>query len=108
MSPYDPESHFSRSALSRLEAAGIPVVTSLAKVPEKLAETIGVLRNSATDNIVQQWISGKSSRPPTWRSLYDVLMELDLEEIGQEIKEYLASELLFNLAKVRNSQRWLG
>ena len=32
------------------------------------------------------------TRPPTWRSLYEVLRELDLEELSQEIEEYLSCE----------------
>ena len=50
---------------------------------------------SATDKlkkIFQLWLSGKSPLPPTWRSLYQVLRELNLEEMIRDIKECLAGE----------------
>ena len=86
MSAYDSDIQFSNGALSRLEEAGIPV---LEKVDEKLAAAIGV-RN--TSKVLEKWASEEflSTRPPTWRSLYEVMRELDLEELSQEIEEYLS------------------
>ena len=91
MSAYNPDSQFSKGALSRLEAAGIPVLTSLEKVDEKLAAAIGVQN---TSKVLKKWASGEflSTRPPTWRTLYEVMRELDLEELSQEIEEYLSCE----------------
>ena len=57
-----------------VEAAGIPVLTPL--------------RKWATGNI--DIASTDHDRPPTWRSLYELLRELDLEELSQEIEEYLS------------------
>ena len=86
MSAYDSDIQFSNGALSRLEEAGIPV---LEKVDEKLAAAIGV-RN--TSKVLEKWASEEflSTHPPTWRSLYEVMRELDLEELSQEIEEYLS------------------
>ena len=88
MSAYNPDSQFSKGALSRLEAAGIPVLTSLEKVDEKLAAAIGAQN---TSKVLKKWASGEflSTRPPTW---YEVMRELDLEELSQEIEEYLSCE----------------
>ena len=56
MSAYDPDSRFSKGALSRLEAVGIPVLTSLKKLDKKkLAATIG-MRN--TSKVLEEWASG--------------------------------------------------
>ena len=91
MSAYNPDSQFSKGALSRLEAAGIPVLTSLEKVDEKLAAAIGAQN---TSKVLKKWASGEflSTRPPIWRTLYEVMRELDLEELSQEIEEYLSCE----------------
>lgn len=92
VSPYDPDSQFSRSALSRLEAARIPVLSSLAKIDgEQLEKTIG-LSIGDYDDTLDRWI--ESCNPPTWKSLYDVLKELDLEELSEQIEEYLGSKWL--------------
>ena len=40
----------------------------------------------------QLWLSGKSPLPPTWRSLYQVLRELNLEEMIQDIEEHLTGK----------------
>ena len=95
MSAYDPDSQFSKGGLCRLEAAGIPVMTSLEKVGKKVAAAIGVHYNPYFNvNILEEWASMEmtSTRPPTWRTLYEVLRELDLEELSQEIEEYLSCE----------------
>ena len=34
------------------------------------------------------WLSGRSPRPPTWRSLLQVLTELGLQELSQQIEDY--------------------
>lgn len=98
VSPYTSDSQFSRSALHRLEATGIPVMTSIAGVQKPLAVAIGVQYNSYQspdiDKILEQWVSGNTSQPPTWRSLYDVLRKLDLEELSEQIDEYLCCELM--------------
>ena len=35
------------------------------------------------------WKSGRSHFPPTWKSLLSVLKKLNLEELSQQIKDYL-------------------
>ena len=35
------------------------------------------------------WKSGRSCFPPTWKSLLSVLKNLNLEELSQQIKDYL-------------------
>ena len=42
--------------------------------------------------IINYWLSGDFSLPPTWRSLYEVLEELGLMELSQRIQEYLIRE----------------
>ena len=101
-------------ALSKLEAAGIEVVmifhrnhhlkkhiihvatslqvvTSLSRSYRRLVAAIGI--NDAPKDklkyLIHCWLSGQSVRPATWRSLHDILRELDLEELSQQIEDYL-------------------
>ena len=107
VSPYDPDSQFSMSALCRLENKGIPVLKSLEPLHKELAVVAKVALSgganseymhsdprNATEIIIRQWTLGeKPILPPTWRSLYQVLRELGLEDLSQEIEEFLSSEL---------------
>ena len=69
-------------------------MTSLQTVSGKLEAAIGADHLSRFVYILLEWwVSGETSPvPPTWRSLYGVLRELDLEELGQQIEDYLSCE----------------
>ena len=128
----DHDSEFSLIALSKLEEAGVPVLTSLVKYHQQLARVIGfeyyqlrqrvddvldekiqdllcpneevefvislwkekivrvrgLCKHTASRYISANWLEG-SHRPLTWRSLYDVLRELNLEELIQQIEDTL-------------------
>ena len=68
----------------------------------RLAKIIGITKTPHMEKrhkeynlavfIFNFWLSGKSSLPPTWRSLYQVLEELGLLELSQRIQEYLICE----------------
>ena len=97
MSPYDPDSRFSMNSLSRLEGvAGIKIVTSLAEIPAQLAAVLGVSLMAGEEQqveiVIGKWESGQSQHPITWRSLLDILKELDLEDLSQEIEDYMHGE----------------
>ena len=99
MLPFNPEDNFSFHALSKLEAAGIPVLTTLTKITEKLRETIledeVELKGSQMEyvkTILMFWTSGKSLRAPTWRSLLDVLQELHEVVLSERIMDYLCGK----------------
>ena len=94
MSPYDPDSWFGEVALHQLEAAEIPVITSLAKVHKQLAAAIGAQYNGEEfTEILDKWVCCKTTCPPTWRSLYDVLRKLGHEELIEQIEQFLGCEL---------------
>ena len=68
VSPYDPDSRFKISSLTRLEAAGIKVVTAL----EHNLESIETF---------------------TWAELLEFISsELNLKELGQQIEAYLTGK----------------
>ena len=109
---------FSISALHKLEAAGIPVFSSLAPLHKELASALEIpqaeiakqkLPSRAFNNTTQQkldivmelWLSGESPLLPTWRSLYETLRLLGLKELRQQITEYTSCMLYqFNIAIV--------
>ena len=110
MSPYEPDSWFSMSALCRLEDKGIQVLASLEALHKELAEAAkitftarassvynGLHSRDAVEIVIRQWtLGGDPTLPPTWRSLYQVLRELGLEELSQQIEEFLSSESLIS------------
>lgn len=92
------------SALSRLEDAGIEILTALSNVHQKF---IGMLKvtldqpvqteydaSEAEERVeiaVRQWLSGHSFLSPTWQTLLAVLIQLNLEELSHNIQEFLTS-----------------
>ena len=93
VSPYDADSLFSEEALHRLELAQVPV-SALEEVHNQLAEAIGI--PYATYQFFGMWKffhhKKMVSLPPTWRELLKVLRELGLEELSQQIEDYLSCE----------------
>ena len=105
MPPYDPGGLFSKDCLSRIEkVAGIQILSTLAKIPRQLVSVAGVHMDAhnhwkdyegtviCIEMIIDEWKPGKSRRPPTWRSLLDVLRELDLKDLSQDLEEYMQGE----------------
>ncbi len=110
VSPYQPDSPFSMSALSRLEDAGFEILTSLANIRQKFLEAAGVTLDQkarteyeiseageCVEIVIRQWLCGNSSLPPTWRALFGVLNQLNLEELSCDTQAYLSSELLYHI-----------
>ena len=105
MSPYEPDSQFSMNSLDRLEATGIQIFTSLCNLRTELVDILGVDKLLSISRVISEWVSGKSSHPPTWRTLLSILRKLDLGELSQQIEDYLSSELvhmytLYNLGDI--------
>ena len=90
------------NVLYRLELVGINVVTSLAKVYTQVMRTAGLtmyesLRESLSgcktdikclEVIVKEWVEfGNAYFPPTWRSLLNMLRQLNMESLSQQIEE---------------------
>ena len=72
-------------------------MTSLAdlEIPAKLAAVLGVRLMTGEEKVqivIGKWESGQSQHPITWRSLLDILKELDLEDLSQEIDDYMQGE----------------
>ena len=70
----------------------MPVMTKLERVWERLAAVIEAGHPSSYDGLLEQWVSEWTSVLPTWRSLYRMLKQLDLEKLAKEIEDYLSCE----------------
>ena len=98
------DDRFSVSALHRLEAAGVPVVTSLKMEIENNPGQISRILYRQ-EEWAKEWEKGACHLPPTWRSLFEMLKELDLEDLSQEVQTYLTGELVYIL--LESSSPWL-
>ena len=82
------------SSLTRLEAAGVKVVTALRHNIDYLNTELGLYENSV-QCVIKQWEyrrrqAVKDCPPKTWRSLLRILsQEMNLRELSQRIEDYL-------------------
>ena len=107
VSSYDSGDQFNMSSLSKLEEANIPIVTALKSV-DTLKQLVSAARITLTeedkekldenfceddiDIVIERWLTGASLLPPTWRSLHDVLRQINMAELSQQIVEFLSGE----------------
>ena len=91
------------SSLSGL--AGTEIVASLAEVHAKIMLAAGISlsnqqkrkllakretqKNECLEIVIGQWGIGNSNCPPTWRSLLDILKQLNLQNLCQKIEDLL-------------------
>ena len=71
--------------------AGIPreeVMTA------RSSDKFRMLYGDSLDLVISLWLSGRSSFPPTWASLYQILRQLGCVELSHQIEDYLASECI--------------
>ena len=102
VSSFNPDSLFSISSLSKLEAAGIPVLKTLETFHLTLHKILALGRPPSDPEqeevgllkVIELWRCGGDDgvRPATWRVLLETLRSLDLHELSQQIKDYLWSE----------------
>ena len=87
-------------ALSKLEYAGVQIITSLKAVLNQLTAHIGVTYPEVSvKQAIVEWESGRSRFSPTWKSLFSVLKNLNQEELSQQIEDYLYGESEFIYSK---------
>lgn len=96
------DDRFNLTSLFKLEAAGIPILSALEK-EHTLPETAGITMKFKPKDFGQHacgmirwlertvdiWEQGRATCPPTWRSLCEVLQELNLEVLSQNMVESL-------------------
>lgn len=101
VSPFNIDGEFSISAVERLEAAGVPVITSINKRLNRtrIMQMLNLEMQQFPDHVWERlctWQTlfavGDNPRHRTWGSLFQVLRELDLKELGEEIEVYLTND----------------
>ena len=96
MTPFDPNHNFTMSALSKVEVAGIPVMSSLNSfygyIQFKLGFHCTTPHNMSSIQLLADWSArAQGELPPTWRSLLHIIRQLGLDDLGFEIEAYLKS-----------------
>lgn len=99
VTPY-PDGQFSISALHRLEGvAGISISYKLADDYLLVASALefdqsthsNLTKTEDTEEVeavFKEWLSGKSSLPPTWHILQDILQAIQMKELAQSIDDF--------------------
>lgn len=86
--------------------ANIKVIQLLSEVKTKLITAAGITLESRAESkmsylkdpelhveiILSQWKLGRSQRPPTWRSLLDTLVELNMKQLSQDMLDFMCGE----------------
>lgn len=98
VSPFNCDSFFNRSALSKLECSGIKVLSILEMEFTKFTAIVGVDnwvdlpdRRMMLMDVLAQWTRHGSRCPPTWRSLLEMFKKLRLDIVmpSCDVEEYL-------------------
>ena len=103
--PYNPDGVFCKGLLQKLDMAGFNLSASLVGLEKKFRTAIGIPSGAIPDHFtpeqsvisaVSYWLEYRDGlkKPPTWRSILDILEELGLGELSQQIREYLSNCML--------------
>jgi len=109
VSSFSLSGRFSGYSLSKLEELGMPVLKVMAAAASRVKEAVRLDLEEEENKltmaagregvaaVLEFWRDGKGSRPPTWRSLIEVLREISEEKLSQEIESYLLGQLVVNV-----------
>ena len=91
VSPFDLQSHFTVRALSFLEAAGIPLMSSLGHYTKDIAMTLWITIRPLLHAWQHPQTKATATYPPTWNSLLQITRQLELHDLAERIETYLKS-----------------
>lgn len=75
--------------LSRLEGAGIPILSSLNDNFQLFSSIVSCDDDLTTDTVIKSWLTGTSYIDPTWKNLFLILCLLGQDSMAQQIDVYL-------------------
>ena len=106
MTPHDPDSRFTKEALSRLEASGIPVLHFLNIDIKSFRNFLGFSEptNYILDNstlVLDSWLNGSSNVPPTWNKVLLLFRQFNL---AKWIETYLSGGTVKEPFEMRESE----
>ena len=100
MTFFDPDTLFNMTAdLSLIEAAGIPMMSTLKKYSELIETTLRNRREpklthdqyipGTTDQLLHSWLTEDGKKPPTWRNFLRGVCQLGLNNLAYQVETYL-------------------
>ena len=94
--PYESGNLFDKRALYLLEAAGIPLLSSLNSYTKRIAMILDPLSSKIDRNLtnlkslLDLWLKRSFKHlPPTWGNLLEVVRRLPLDDLAQQTETYL-------------------
>ena len=112
MTPFDPDSPFTRRALSLLEsAAGIPVMSTLSDYTHHIQSILGLTSTMIINDLnilLNKWTSDIQWPSPSWRNLFLIIRLLHQDELAQRMETYLSAGATEDLSPTRGKQGELG
>ena len=102
MTSYDPDVHFTISALSRLEDIGIPVIMALnanIQLLQILVPCTYALTTPTLSTLLSVWLlySASNCLSPTWRNLLTIIYLLNVDDLAQRMEAYLSGIVMKEL-----------
>ena len=93
---FNADNKFTMEALSRVEAAGIPLISSLNNYTQQIVTMFDLSSLSSLDliTVLKIWSSCGEKAPPTWRNLLQVIRQLHLDDLAQQVEAYLCGGTL--------------
>ena len=97
MTPFNPDSPLNMRALSSLEEAGIPAMSTLNNNVQHIKEELHVhvfLPELDACELLKTWLRYSAARnvPPTWENLLLTMCHLHLDDVAQQVEAYLSGE----------------
>lgn len=99
VTPFNPERPFTVRAPSFLEAADIPLKSSLGNYAQQLQKILNLDISFPLD--VDTWLKGDSSICPTWKNLLLLIRLFNLDGLAQQVETYLSGEIVEPHSKVK-------
>ena len=75
----------------------IPQIIKAAEIPMEDPLEAYMTELDCVEVFLETWLSGRSPRPSTWRSLLQVLREVGLEELCQQVEDCFHGEPISEL-----------
>ena len=88
---FDLEALFTTKALKSLEAAGIPLMSSLSNYAQNMQNALGLfpLHNLELKLLLSYWVRNETSISPSWKNLLLIIRLLNLEDLAQLTEMFL-------------------
>ena len=95
MLPSDVTDLFTPLNLYQFEESGVEILTSLSRIDKQFYATLGITDYyiqgdpmEGTNKAITLWISGETVHSRTWKSLLQVLEDLNLTDIKMQIEVF--------------------